>query len=135
MIILKVNNIKRRVVFIAVALFLTLFVSCEKKAAVEVPLVLPPTPIITNDQSWAVVIENYLKVTAEMDRNSSVVATLRKGAVLEILSSKVDRSTSQLWYQVKRDDVEGWVESISVKQFENREQAETAGRDSDRDKN
>ena len=62
--------------------------SCEKDVIAEAPITLPPTPIISNDQSWAVVIETYLKVTEDMDKNSPVVATLRKGAVLEILSSK-----------------------------------------------
>ena len=130
---LKENNIKRQGVFIFVGFLFLLLSSCEKDVVQETPITLPPTPIISNDQSWAVVIETYLKVTEDMDKNSPVVATLRKGAVLEILSSNVDRATSQLWYQVKGDNLEGWVESISVKQFENREQAETAGRENDRE--
>ncbi|MDC7224874.1 MAG: SH3 domain-containing protein [Spirochaetales bacterium] len=122
----------RRPVFFAF-LFLSLILGgCEKNTVVEREILLPPTPILSNDQSWAVVIDTYLKVTEEMDKNSNVVATLRKGAVLEILSSQLDRETSQLWYRVKGDNLEGWVSNTAVKQFENREQAETASQESDR---
>jgi hypothetical protein len=131
----KENRYWRHVVFTGL-LVSTIFVgSCKRDEVVEWDIVLPPTPILSNDQSWAVVIDSYLKVTEEMDKNSIVVATLRKGAVLEILSSRVDRETSQLWYRVKGDNLEGWVENISVKQFENREQAETASRERDREQN
>jgi hypothetical protein len=113
---------------------LLLLGSCGKDAVVEVPIELPPTPIISNDQSWAVVTEAYLKVTSEKDRNSQIQATLRKGTILEILSSQIDRDTGNIWYRVRGDNLTGWVTSLSVKQFENREQAETASREADREK-
>ncbi len=130
----KENKSKRRVVFIVILFLILLFGGCRKELMAEVPIQLPPTPIISNDQSWAVVTESYLKVTTEMDRNSQVLATLRKGTILEILSSQIDRETGGIWYRVRGDNLNGWVNSVSVKQFENREQAETASLEADRGK-
>jgi len=125
---------KRRGVSLLSLLLILLLGNCQKETVTEVPINLPPTPIISNDQSWAVVTEAYLKVTGEMDRNSRIQATLRKGTILEILSSQIDRDTGNIWYRVRGDNLTGWVSSLSVKQFENREQAETASREADREK-
>ncbi|MDC7221391.1 MAG: hypothetical protein PQJ59_15755 [Spirochaetales bacterium] len=131
-IIVKENIPYRRAVSIGFLFLVIILGGCEKELAPEKEIILPPTPILSNEKSWAVVIESYVKVTEEKDKNSTVKATLRKGAVLEIISSELENDGSQLWYRVKGETMEGWIGSGSVKKFENLEQAETASREADR---
>lgn len=121
---------KRRGVFMFLVIGGALFIpSCDKEIQVEHKIVLPPTPILTNNQSWAVVTDSYLKITQEQDRNSTVVGTVRKGEILEVLRSELEGEDSILWYQVRGKDLEGWIKGTSVKEFQNRTQAETASRE------
>jgi uncharacterized lipoprotein YajG len=132
---MRKNSYKIIIPFLISLMGIMILGGCKEEVPVEFNIVLPSTPILSNYQSWAVVTDSYLRVTSERSRNSSVVATLRKGDILEIISSQLDNEGSLLWFEVMNDDIRGWVYGTSIKMFENREQAETASRETNKEKN
>lgn len=122
-------NYKKTLPFLILIFGSIIMTGCAEEVLKDLNITLPATPILSNDQSWAVVTDSYLRVTEERDKNSSVVATLRRGYILEILSSQLDDEGTLLWYEVSDKKIVGWVHGTSIKMFENRQQAETASKE------
>lgn len=116
--------------FILLSVICIISNGCPEEEYREKEILLPSSPILTNTQSWAVVTDSYLRMTEERDVNSDVVATLRRGDVLEILRSLLSEKGTVIWYEVKNEEVSGWVQSTSIKMFNNKGQADTASQES-----
>ncbi len=74
---------------------------------------LPPTPVLSIRSTWAVVTSPFLRVRDEPLAKARVLAHIRRGAVLEVLS-RTERKEEQeeatsYWYQVSYEGLRGWV--------------------------
>jgi hypothetical protein len=93
-------------------LLLTPLGSCARRQAPE-RIELPPTPVLSVRSTWAVVTSPFLRVRDEPLAKAAVLAHIRRGAVLEVLS-RTDRKeeleqASSYWYQVSYEGLRGWV--------------------------
>ena len=93
-------------------LSLTALGSCGRKPVVE-PIDLPPTPVLSIRSTWAVVTSPFLRIREEPLAEAKVLAHIRRGAVLEILSrterkEEIEDATAY-WYQVSYEGLRGWV--------------------------
>ena len=93
-------------------LFLLSAGACGRRPVVE-RIELPPTPVLSIRSTWAVVTSPFLRVRAEPLAKSPVLAHIRRGAVLEVLSRTERKEelegTSSYWYQVSYEGLRGWV--------------------------
>jgi hypothetical protein len=97
---------------LASLLLLLPITACGRRPVVE-RIELPPTPVLSIRSTWAVVTSPFLRVRAEPLANSPVLAHIRRGAVLEVLS-RTEREedledTRSYWYQVSYEGLRGWV--------------------------
>ncbi len=74
---------------------------------------LPPTPVLSIRSNWAVVNSAFLRLRQEPLSGSKVLAHIRRGSVLEVLSrterKEVLEDASSYWYQVSYAGLRGWV--------------------------
>jgi hypothetical protein len=69
--------------------------------------------VLSIRSTWAVVTSPFLRVREEPLAEAQVLAHIRRGAVLEILSrterkEQIEDATSY-WYQVSYEGLRGWV--------------------------
>jgi uncharacterized protein YgiM (DUF1202 family) len=85
---------------------------CSPRPAAE-KIDLPPTPVLSIRSNWAVVDSSFLRLRQEPLAGSGVLAHIRRGAVLEVLSrtdqKEVMEDASGYWYQVSYAGLRGWV--------------------------
>jgi len=86
--------------------------ACGRKPVVQ-PIDLPPTSVLSIRSTWAVVTSPFLRIREEPLANAKVLAHIRRGAVLEILSrterkEEIEDATA-FWYQVSYEGLRGWV--------------------------
>jgi len=74
---------------------------------------LPPTPVLSIRSNWAVVNSPFLRLRQEPLAGSKVLAHVRRGTVLEVLSrterKEVLEDASSYWYQVSYAGLRGWA--------------------------
>ena len=74
---------------------------------------LPPAPLVSESESWAVIEAAYLRLRERPESNAKLVTTLWKGYVLEVKSRSPGKSivddAEDYWYQVNYDGLKGWV--------------------------
>jgi hypothetical protein len=102
--------------------------SCGRRPVVE-RIELPPTPVLTIRSTWAVVNSPFLRLRDEPLANAAVLAHIRRGAVLEVLS-RTDRKeeleqTSSYWYQVSYEGLRGWVFGAFLEIVDSKPRAES----------
>ena len=111
---------------------LTFITSCEKQEDPLLDIELPPAPLISESESWAVIEAAYLRLRERPETEAKLVTTLWKGYVLEVLSRSPSKvlmdDLEDYWYQVNYDGLQGWVFGSYLKIYESRETAETAAR-------
>jgi hypothetical protein len=85
---------------------------CGPRPAAE-RIDLPPTPVLSIRTNWAVVNSPFLRLRQEPLAGSGVLAHIRRGAVLEVLSrtdqKEIIEDASAYWYQVSYAGLRGWV--------------------------
>ena len=101
--------------------------ACGRRQQVE-RIELPSTPVLSIRSTWAVVTSPFLRVRSEPLANAPVLAHIRRGAVLEVLS-RTDRreeleQTSSYWYQVSYEGLRGWVFGAFLELVDSRARAE-----------
>jgi hypothetical protein len=102
--------------------------SCGRRPAVE-HIELPATPVLSIRSTWAVVTSPLLRLRDEPLANAAVLAHIRRGAVLEVLS-RTDRreeleQTSSYWYQVSYEGLRGWVFGAFLEIVDSKARAES----------
>ena len=102
-------------------------VSCEKEQPVE-QIDLPPTPVLTLSTNWGVICSPFLRLRAEPLQQAKIMAHLRRGSVLEIISRTEARETieeeSAYWYQVNYGGLRGWVFGAFLEVLDSKSKAE-----------
>ena len=101
--------------------------SCGRRPVAE-RIELPPTPVLSIRSTWAVVTSLFLRVRDEPLAKAAVLAHIRRGSVLEVLS-RTDRKedleeTSSYWYQVSYEGLRGWVFGAFLEIVDSRARAE-----------
>lgn len=101
---------------------------CGPRPAAE-KIDLPPTPVLSIRSSWAVVTAPFLRLRQEPLAASGVLAHVRRGAVLEVLSrtdqKEVLEDASSYWYQVSYAGLRGWVFGAFLEIVDSKIKAET----------
>jgi len=102
--------------------------ACGRRPAVE-RIELPPTPVLSIRSTWAVVNSPILRLRDEPLANAAVLAHIRRGAVLEVLS-RTDRreeleQASSYWYQVSYEGLRGWVFGAFLEIVDSKPRAES----------
>ena len=102
--------------------------SCKKEEA-PWDLEVPSTPILTGTVGWGVVNTAYLKINKEPDDDQFVVTTLREGDIVRIESVHYLKGARgknvTVWYEIKWDDLTGWVKDTYLDPYDTKEKAET----------
>ncbi|MBB6478991.1 hypothetical protein [Spirochaeta isovalerica] len=116
----------KRLIIALMALFI---VSCSEETLKE-DIAMPSTPMLTASSRWGVVSSSYIRITDENDRLNNIIATLRKGDILEVLSRESDREngSSGYWYEVRAGEIHGVVPEGMIDLYDSREKAENASK-------
>jgi len=108
--------------------FLALFIfSCSEEPMKE-DISMPSTPLLTASSRWGVVSSSYIRITEKNDRLNSIIATLRKGDIVEVLSRESDKEngTSGYWFEVRSGEISGVVPEEMIDLYDSKEKAENA---------
>ncbi len=102
--------------------------SCGRRPTTE-RIELPPTPVLSIRSTWAVVTSPFLRVRDEPLAKAAVLAHIRRGSVLEVLS-RTDRKeeleqVSSYWYQVSYEGLRGWVFGAFLEIVDSKARAES----------
>jgi hypothetical protein len=102
--------------------------SCARRPTAE-RIELPATPVLSIRSTWAVVTSPLLRVRDEPLAKAPVLAHIRRGAVLEVLS-RTDRKeeleqVSSYWYQVSYEGLRGWVFGAFLEVVDSKARAES----------
>jgi len=102
--------------------------SCEKEQTVE-RIDLPPTPVLTLSSDWAVIRSPFLRLREEPLQKAKIVAHLRRGSVLEIITRTEGKETidnaSSYWFQVNFGGLRGWVFGAFLEVLDSKSKAES----------
>jgi hypothetical protein len=108
--------------------------SCEKEQQVQ-RIDLPPTPVLTLRSNWGVIRSPFLRLREEPLQKAKIVAHLRRGSVLEIISRTEEKETidevSSYWYQVNYGGLRGWVFGAYIEVLDSKSKAESFARELD----
>ncbi|MBN2658700.1 MAG: hypothetical protein JXR86_16710 [Spirochaetales bacterium] len=111
-------------------LFLVLLMfSCSQEHLKE-DIAMPSTPMLTASSRWGVVSSSYIRITDQNDRLNNIIATLRKGDIVEVLSRESDKEsgTPGYWYEVRSGEIHGVVPEGMIDLYDSREKAENASK-------
>lgn len=119
-------------IIIVIILFASMSFSCRKHEEPLGDIELPPAPMISRNESWAVIEASYLRLRERPEEGASLVTTLWRGYVLEIMSRSSAKSIiddeEDYWYQVNYDGLQGWVFGSYLEIYDSREEAEVEAR-------
>lgn len=121
--------------YITLLLILTIILfanSCEKQEETLGDIVLPPAPLVSESENWAVIDAPYLRLRERSEIESRLITTLWKGYVLKVKSRSPEQvivdGQQDYWYQVSYDGLQGWVFGSYLEVFDNLEAAEKQAR-------
>jgi len=89
-------------------------------------LALDSNPVFTGGTGWVVVIEAYARVKAEPSEKAPDIGHLRGGDTLAVLGRERFPPETGVWYKVKAEGKDGWIQSQQTAFFEVKEMAERA---------
>ncbi len=126
----------RKILFFAnilvVVLILPCLTGCEKQEEPLGDIELPPAPLISESESWAVIEASYLRLRERPESEAPLVTTLWKGYVIEIISRSPSKvfvdDDEDYWYQINYDGLHGWVFGAYLAVYDSREAAEKEAR-------
>lgn len=115
------------ILFLGLGFILPGLSSCQKEKPAE-RIELPPTPVLTLRSNWAVIRSAFLRLRDEPLQTARIVAHLRRGSVLEIISRTEAKETvdeiTAYWYQVNYGGLRGWVFGAFLEIVDSRSKAE-----------
>ncbi len=101
--------------------------SCGRSAGAE-RVSLPPTPVLSIRSTWAVVKSPLLRVRDQPSGQATVIAHVRMGAVVEVISKSDKEDTvesdTSFWYRVNYEGLKGWVFGSYIAIFDSRVKAD-----------
>ncbi|MDC7239077.1 MAG: hypothetical protein PQJ50_01825 [Spirochaetales bacterium] len=115
----------RRLLILAAAVLF--FASCAPEE--ETPEIhMPATPILEGTSQWGVVNISYLKICRDPGDDQRIVTTLRQGDLVQIESVHIIREgrSANIWYNISKGRIQGWVRDSFLDSYSTREKAETA---------
>ena len=102
--------------------------ACGRRPTVE-RIELPPTPVLSIRSTWAVVTSPFLRMRDNPRAQAPVLAHIRRGAVLEVLSRTERKEeleeSSAYWYQVSYEGLRGWVFGAFLEIVDSKARAES----------
>jgi hypothetical protein len=103
--------------------------SCSKEILNE-EIIMPSTPVLTVESRWGVVNESYIRITEINDRHNKIIATLRKGDIVEVLSKETEKDSSSdlYWFEVQFDDIHGVVPEDQIDLYDSKAKALNASK-------
>jgi uncharacterized protein YgiM (DUF1202 family) len=112
---------------IMMALLALAFISCGRSSGSE-RVILPPTPVLSIRSTWAVVKSPLLRIRDQPSGQSTVLAHIRMGAVVEVISKSDKKDTvendTSYWYRVNYEGLKGWVFGTYISIFDTRSKAD-----------
>ncbi|MFO8043822.1 MAG: hypothetical protein R6U25_11505 [Alkalispirochaeta sp.] len=108
--------------FVALILAVMLLSACSDRDSDTFEL--PETPALVGQGSYALVTEGYVRVHRSPDIMDAVIGHGRSGDVLEVSGTTADGQ----WTELDTPAGSGWVQSIYLRRFSNRQQAINARR-------
>jgi hypothetical protein len=122
----------RGVLLTALSVLSLLLFACQREKPVE-RIDLPPTPVLSVRSNWGVVRAPFLRLREQPLEKATILAHVRQGAVLEIISHTEEKETiegeSAYWYQVTYEGLRGWVFGVFLEVVETKAEAESLARD------
>lgn len=109
-------------------LLISLFLfSCSGETLNE-NIEMPSTPVLTAQSRWGVVNESYIRITDINDRHNMIIATLRKGDIVEVMSRETDKESKNgtYWYEVKIGEIYGVVPEDQLDLYDSEAKAQNA---------
>jgi hypothetical protein len=106
-------------------IILSLFMfSCSEELLNE-NIEMPSTPVLTVQSRWGVVKGSYIRITDINDRHNMIIATLRKGDIVEVLSKETEKESGNknYWYEVQIDEIHGVVPENQIDLYDSRAKA------------
>lgn len=101
--------------------------SCNRSSGAE-RVILPPTPVLSIRSTWAVVKSPLLRVRDQATGQATVLAHIRMGAVVEVISKSERQDTvendTSFWYRVNYEGLKGWVFGSYISIFDSRAKAD-----------
>ena len=126
------NRVREIFIFFCVAVWLFATVACDPRETVE-PIELPATTALVLQTNWALITSSHLRLREGPGTGASVLATLWKGSVLEIVSKtstkEVVEDEEGFWYQISYDGLAGWVFGTYLELFDSKSAAEESSRE------
>ena len=105
--------------------------ACSKKQEVQ-SIALPPTPVLTAQQSWAVVNSQRLRLREQPTTTSNALITLWRGYVVEVVKESQATETigdqTDHWYYINYKGLRGWVYGYYLTMYDSRQRAEEAAK-------
>ena len=112
--------------------WLLAIVACDSRRTVD-PIELPATTALVLQTNWALITSSHLRLRDGPGTGATVLATLWKGSVLEIVSKtstkEVVESEEDFWYQISYDGLAGWVFGTYLELFDSKSSAEEFSRE------
>lgn len=104
-----------------------LLLACSEEPFNE-EISMPSTPVLTAESKWGVVNSSYIRITDREDRHNLIIATLRKGDIVEVLSRETEKGSqnSLYWYEVKNGHIHGVVPEDMIDLYDSKEKATSA---------
>jgi len=110
---------------LSITLFSTIF-SCTKKERLPA-IPLPSTPVFTIRTQWGVITSHFLRLRKNPDSKARILAHLRKGTIVEIMTKSTKRETiegqNSYWYQINYNGLKGWIFGGYLKEFNSKNAA------------
>lgn len=120
------------IVLALAAILLPTVGSCRREAPLE-RVELPATPVLTLRSSWGVVRAPFLRMRQEPLEKGSILAHVRRGEVLEIISRTETKETldgqSAYWFLVSYGGLRGWVFGVYLDVQDSRSKADAIARE------
>ena len=107
--------------FLAVTLVVATLGGCGRSRD---EIALPETPVLSGRDRYALVVEAYVRVHSAPGGEAPIRTHLRLGDVLPVES----RTPDDAWVEIRRLDLQGWIQRSTVRLFSSREQAINARR-------
>lgn len=128
---MTVRSARYRAPFLLLAL-LAGGASCRRETPIE-RVDLPATPVLTLRSSWGVVRAPFLRLRQEPVEGGNILAHVRRGEVLEIISRTEVKETldaqTAYWYLVSYGGLRGWVFGAFLEVLDSRSKADNLARE------
>lgn len=111
---------------------LLLLTACAKRDQAA-SIKLPPTPILTPQNQWAVVNAEHLRLRSGPTIDSKYIFTLWRGYVVKVLDRSPQPesvgSIQDYWYYINYGGLQGWVFGYYLDLFDSRQQADQSAKE------